>query len=805
MKSSEEFGRLIDQGTEEATLWHFDAAVASFSAARALDPLSTLAARGEISARRKLRDFTGAIRVLEEIGHDHQDVDLLLEEGLLWYDQGEFDESVKAYDRVLQLDPNHVDALVMKASCLRRMRSFERAAAAVDDAESRVGELPRVLNERAWIRSDQDDLDGALEVFDRILQLDPNDRDALVHRAQSLRLRRDFERASAALDDAIARLGADPGVLNQKGWLHYDRGEYGDALQVFDSVLQLSPDDEDALVYKADSLRLNGELDSAATALREAEKRLGQTPKVLNRWGYLHLDAGDFDEAIQAFERVLEIDPGDPDAPIFLVQAFRLKRDFDRASAALDVARSRLGEQPGVLKQQAWLLYDQEDYDAAIEIFERVLKIDPNDSDALVYRGQILRLKRDFDKATTALGEAEERLGQIPSVLNQRAWLYFDQNRYEEAVKVFEHVLQAKPNDADALVYRVDSLRLRRAYKEAAQALTEAEEILGDQPKVLNSRGWLHYDMGDYDEAFKAFERVLEIAELDEDAHAFRAASLRMMKDLTRAREVPDSSVKLLPDSGVLRHQRALILMDQEHLEEAEKEFQASISLTRDDLYPRLDFAQLLVRMNRLHDALQVFEALVGEAPEDAYVRDQVGWFHIARNDLIKAESEFRAILSIDPESTAGLNGLGGVSFERDEMEEARSYFERVVEMEPDSATWVSNLAWAIAESEDQYDEAEKLCQKALLLDANRAQQGSRESGLRSQGCNQFRIHVADGLHWAPLMLDDSAFLPRKATNARLSPAGAGLCVCVFGGRAIRLDVRRPPSPGSPTRCCSRR
>jgi tetratricopeptide (TPR) repeat protein len=718
MKSSKEFSRLIDQGTEEATLWHFDAAVASFSAARALNPLSTLAARGEISARRKLRDFTGARRVLEEIGHDHQDVDLLLEEALLWHDQGEFAESVKAYDRVLQLDPNHPDALVMRVSCLRRMRAFDRAAAAVDEAESRLGELPRVLNERAWIRSDQDDLDGSLEVFDRVLQLDPNDRDALVHRAQGLRLKRDFERASAALDDAITRLGADPSVLDQKGWLHYDRGEYEDALQLFDSVLQLAPDDEDALVYKADSLRLNGELDSAATALREAEKRLGPTPKVLNRWGYLHLDGGDFGAATQAFERVLKIDPDDPDALVFIVQSLRLERDFDRASMALDDARSRVGEQPGVLKQQAWLLYDQEDYDAAIEMFERVLKMDPNDSDALVYRGQILRLKRDFEKASTALGEAEERLGQIPSVLNQRAWLYFDQNRYDEAFEVFERVLQTKPNDADALVYRVHSLRLRRAYKEAAQALTEAEERLGDQPKVLNSRGWLHYDMGDYDEALRAFERVLEIAELDEDAHAFRAASLRMMKDLTRAREVADSSVKLLPDSSALRHQRALILMDQEHFEEAEKEFQASISLPGDDLYPRLDFAQLLTRMNRLHDALQVFEGLVEEAPQDVYVRDQVGWFHIARNDLTKAESEFRDILSIDPESAAGLNGLGGVCFERDEMEEARSYFERVVEMEPDSATWVSNLAWTIAESEDEYDEAERLCEKALSLDA---------------------------------------------------------------------------------------
>lgn len=651
MKSREEFSRLIDQGAEEATLGQFDAAVSRFSEARALDPLSTLAARGEISARRKLTDFAGAIDVLEEIGRDHQDVDLFLEEALVWSDQSEYDESVKAYDRVLQLDPNHPDALIF--------------------------------------------------------------------RAQGLRLKREFERASVALDDAVARLGAGPGVLNQRGWLHYDRGEYEDALQVFDSVLQISPDDEDALVYKAESLRLKGELDPAATALSEAEKRLGPTPKVLNHWGYVHLDRGDFDEAIHVFERVLKIDPDDPDALVFLVQSLRLRRDFDRASKALDDARTRLGEQPSVLKQQALLLHNQEDYDAAIEVFERVLRKDPNDSDALVDRGQSMRLKRDFAAATAALDEAEERLGQIPTVLNQRAWLYFDQNRYDETVKILDRVLQAKPNDADALVYRVHSLRLQRTFEEASQALTEAEERLGEQPTVLNSRGWLHYDMGEYDEALKAFERVLEISELDEDAHAFRAASLRMMKDLSRARETADSSIRVLPDSSSVRHQRALILMDQENLEEAEEEFQASISLTRDDLYPRLDYAQLLTRMNRLHDALQVFEALVEEAPQDVNVRDQVGWFHITRNELAKAESEFRHILAIDPESTAGLNGLGGVCFERDEMEEARSYFERVFEMEPDNATCVSNLAWAIAESEDEYDEAERLCEKALSLDAN--------------------------------------------------------------------------------------
>jgi tetratricopeptide (TPR) repeat protein len=307
-------------------------------------------------------------------------------------------------------------ALVALASPARAQETAEEAwtAGRLEVAERLYGERlardssdTRALHRVALIRAWGERYDEALALFDRLLRIDPRNREARVDRTRVLAWRGDPAGAVRELD---ALLAADPGFLPAlearaqfAGWA----GEYDEALRTYSRILEITPG-------------------SRAVELDRAR---------VFSW------ASRFGAAEAVYDSLLRADPGDREARLGLAQVLAWSARLDSAAA---VYGSILAQEPGDLEAQRGLARVVGWQGKVIEAerrWRRILIRQPDDAAALVGLSQTLRWQ---GRDAAALEAARRAVQAAPTDRDARTELGWAR-------------LAIQPRSASGFVYESDS------------------------------------------------------------------------------------------------------------------------------------------------------------------------------------------------------------------------------------------------------------------------------------------------------------------------------------------------------------
>jgi len=197
--------------------------------------------------------------------------------------------------------------------------------------------------------------------------------------------------------------------------------------------------------------------------------------------GWAYLDNQEFEQAIEMFEKVTDLDPNFALAYIKISRIHsrmyhfgigRTEERLEKSRAAVDRA---LELQPDVPEaQQALAVYYYRgflDYDRAAEIFESVQKARPNISPSIL--GYIQRRKGNWEQSVATL-ERAFRLNPRDSQLAYETGLsYISMRRYDEAEEWFNRVLSINPDHLTAQLGKVAIYVLSEGNIKEAKALLE--------------------------------------------------------------------------------------------------------------------------------------------------------------------------------------------------------------------------------------------------------------------------------------------------------------------------------------------
>jgi tetratricopeptide (TPR) repeat protein len=109
----------------------------------------------------------------------------------------------------------------------------------------------------------------AIAYFDKVLALDPNDRDMLYYKGISLEGLGKHEEAIAYFDKVLALDQNDTDTLTYKGISLESLGKHEEAITYFDKVLALDPNNVNTLRWKEYTLHNTGKYDDSVTDLAE--------------------------------------------------------------------------------------------------------------------------------------------------------------------------------------------------------------------------------------------------------------------------------------------------------------------------------------------------------------------------------------------------------------------------------------------------------------------------------------------------------------------------------------------------------
>ncbi|UCG41770.1 MAG: tetratricopeptide repeat protein [candidate division WOR-3 bacterium] len=194
--------------------------------------------------------------------------DLFLE--LARADPTYLDSALSVYDEGLKHDPSMIELHKGKAEVHLRRGESAKAESVYTQALAIDPENTGLLGLWAEFLYDQKRYEEAVEVLGPLVGQLPEESDLSMDLAASLAELRRYDEAVAALDVVIERDSVNIQAILTKGVVRSRQGKHKSAVEEFDRVLVLEPDNAAAYYYTGEALVALGRLPEAEQAFRKA-------------------------------------------------------------------------------------------------------------------------------------------------------------------------------------------------------------------------------------------------------------------------------------------------------------------------------------------------------------------------------------------------------------------------------------------------------------------------------------------------------------------------------------------------------
>jgi tetratricopeptide (TPR) repeat protein len=149
--------------------------------------------------------------------------------------------AISDFDRVLELAPDSVDALVFRGDAHMRLAAYHQALADFDRAVALAPTSAQVRVLRGLARAMLGDVTRASIDYGRALALDGRNVDALVNRAAILVASGDADGGLRDLDAALAIEPRNALALYNRGYIHFSRHRHEAAIRDYSAAIHLDP------------------------------------------------------------------------------------------------------------------------------------------------------------------------------------------------------------------------------------------------------------------------------------------------------------------------------------------------------------------------------------------------------------------------------------------------------------------------------------------------------------------------------------------------------------------------------------
>ncbi len=173
------------------------------------------------------------------------------------------------------------ETFMLEAELLNKQKHGEEAIAVYDRGLQVLPDDTRLIYARALLNDDLDHVDAAVRDLRRVLELKPDDADAMNALGYTLADRTENRKEALALiEKALVLKPGEPAIIDSLGWVQYRLGNLEIALAQLRLAYQKQPDAEIA-AHLGEVLWVSGKKDEARQVWEQGRKKDGEN-KVLN-------------------------------------------------------------------------------------------------------------------------------------------------------------------------------------------------------------------------------------------------------------------------------------------------------------------------------------------------------------------------------------------------------------------------------------------------------------------------------------------------------------------------------------------
>ena len=444
-------------------------------------------------------------------------------------------------------------------------------------------------------------LKEATREYERILRLDPQNREARLFLATLYAQQRRYPQAITAIHQLLRQ---DPEMTvgyYYLGRIYLETDRLGEAKKEFLRVLTMDPTFVPALFDLGATLEREHKYSRALAVYRRIIRSQPRNTRAWASIGRLLLMMKHYTEAHKVFNKILDLEKNDPSANfniglIYLEQklpneAIHLLRPLlshpryeNRARYFIGMALEEKGNFQAACREyqlvgrasdqfiqarlrMAYLYFQMDNKARAAQILNELQTLAPSQEEIYLTKSYFYEEDNQWEQAIHTLQTGLTKVEHPAEIHFRLAVLYERQHNRTDSIEQIKKVLELDPNNPDAQNF------LGYTYAEKGINLDEAERLIREalrakpnSGQIIDSLGWVLYKKGQYAKAVVELER----------AHRL------MPQDPTVAEHLGDAYLKQKRYQDALRIYRRALGMENADLVELHKKIKQTEILLRE-------------------------------------------------------------------------------------------------------------------------------------------------------------------------------------------------------------------------------
>lgn len=494
------------------------------------------------------------------------------------------------------------------------------------------------------------------------------------------------------------------------------KGEFAPAIIQLKNVLDKDPNNLEANILIGLSYVETGEAPDAERRLRKAIELGAPHARVMPALGQVLIETEQYKTAIDELRKAKDL-TGDALADVSMqiglaqveLKQFAEARTQYLLAGTVKPIDSKLG--------LARITMAESGAKAALQQVEEVLASAPNNFEAWIAKGDLLRGESKNEEALKAYQQASTiKPTDVVAQISQ-AFAYMALGKNAEARAELVKAQKRAPAKA-TLRFALASLALReRKFEECNDNLAAVLRIIPRHMPSLLVKGAMHFARNELQQAevtFSAYltlqpghvyarkmlaavmlrkeqpqsalyllDPMLPLIETDAELYALAGEAYMQLGRTRKAKELYEKSVALAPENA---GNRVKLGMAQIRTGEGQKglaELESAIALNPSASSADHTLVMILISQNETDKALQAVQALEKRRPDKADTHFLKGAVYRAKQDWPTARTHFEQALKLEPKSFAAAASLAQLDVQEKKPEAARSRMLSVLKLDP--------------------------------------------------------------------------------------------------------------------------
>ena len=324
----------------------------------------------------------GKLPKLAKVRAQQAQIAVLLQQALTLHQQCKFKEAQVIYEKLLQLEPNHFDALQLLGALFTQTHQFEQAVDFLSKAVQINPGFAEPYSNRGNALQELGRLEEALASYDKAISIKPDYVEAYSNLANALKQLGRLDEALASADKAISLKLDYPEAYSHRGNILKEMGRLDEAIASYDKAIGIKPDYAEAHSNRGNALQELVRFDEALASYDKAISIKPDYAEAHSNRGIPLQELGRLDEAIVSYDKAISIKPDYPEAYANRGNTLQALGRLDEALASYDRAISINPNYAEAYANRSVALQDLGRMDEAIESCTRAICIKSDYPDA---------------------------------------------------------------------------------------------------------------------------------------------------------------------------------------------------------------------------------------------------------------------------------------------------------------------------------------------------------------------------------------------------------------------------------------